>query len=115
MYTGIGQDLPTTDPLYREATAACLTASVVMQVANLFACRGDRAPAFRAGLAGNRLILVGVAAELAAILLIDYTGVGQLLFGTGPVPLWAWLAVVPFAAAMLALEEARKWLARRRG
>jgi magnesium-transporting ATPase (P-type) len=34
-----GQALPAADPLYREATTACLAAIVVTQVANLFACR----------------------------------------------------------------------------
>jgi magnesium-transporting ATPase (P-type) len=109
-----GQVLPATDPLYRQATAACLTAIVLMQVANLFLCRSDRESALRMGLLGSRLILAGVAVELAAVLLIDYTAAGQLLFGTGPVPASAWLFVVPFALGMVLLEEGRKWLVRRR-
>jgi hypothetical protein len=36
------------------------------------------------------------------------------LFGTLPLPLNAWLSMVPFVAGMFVLEEARKWLIRRR-
>jgi calcium-translocating P-type ATPase len=108
-----GQAVPVDAPLYRQATAACLTAIVIMQVANLFLCRSDRGSAFRIGLLGNRLILVGIAVELVAIVLIDYTAPGQLLFGTGAVPGSVWLFVVPFALGMVLLEEVRKWLVRR--
>jgi magnesium-transporting ATPase (P-type) len=108
-----GQPLPADDPLYRQATAACLTAIVIMQVANLFLCRSDRESAFRFGLRDNRLVLVGIAVELVAIVLIDYTAPGQLLFGTGAVPASAWLFVIPFALGMVLLEEVRKWFVRR--
>jgi calcium-translocating P-type ATPase len=108
-----GQALPAADPLYRQATAACLTAIVVMQVANLFLCRSDRESAFRFGLLGNWLIPAGIAVELVAILLIVYSGPGQLLFGTGAVPASAWLFVLPFAIGMVLLEETRKWIVRR--
>ena len=84
-----------------------------MQVANLFLCRSDRESAFRFGLLGNRLILVGIAVELVAVVLIDYTAPGQLLLGTGEVPVSVWLFVVPFALGMVLLEEIRKWLVRR--
>ena len=64
-------------------------------------------------LAGTSLITVGIAAEIAIILLIDYTPAGHRLFGTAPIGLSAWLFVVPFATAMLMLEEARKAFVRR--
>jgi len=108
-----GQTLPADDPLYRQATAACLTAIVIMQVGNLFLCRSDRESVFRFGLLRNRLIPVGIAVELVAIVLIDYTVPGQILFGTGAVPVSVWLFVVPFALGMVLLEEVRKWFVRR--
>ena len=37
---------------------------------------------------------------------------GNLVFGTAPIPLAVWLFVVPFTLGMLALEELRKWIAR---
>jgi magnesium-transporting ATPase (P-type) len=107
-----GQRLSPSDPLYLQATTACLSAIIVMQVVNVFACRGDRTSAFLFGLFSNPLILVGIAAEIALILLIDYTPWGNLLFGTAAIPLDVWLFVIPFALGMLALEEGRKWIVR---
>jgi magnesium-transporting ATPase (P-type) len=108
-----GDRLSATDPLYLQATTACLSAIIVMQVVNVFACRDRRASAFSFGLFSNPLILAGIAAEVALILLIDYTPWGNLLFGTTPISLDAWLFVIPFAVGMLALEEVRKWIVRR--
>jgi magnesium-transporting ATPase (P-type) len=107
-----GERLSPSDPLYLQATTACLSAIIVMQVVNVFACRDARASAFSFRLFSNPLILVGIAAELALILLIDYTPVGNLLFGTAPIPLGVWLFAIPFALGMLALEEGRKWIVR---
>jgi cation transport ATPase-like protein len=46
------------------------------------------------------------------ILLIDYTAIGNRVFGTAPIPVSAWLFIVPFAVAMLGLEEIRKGVER---
>jgi calcium-translocating P-type ATPase len=101
------------DPAYLRATTACLSAIIVMQVANVFLCRSERVSAFSFGLLSNRWILVGIVAEAILVVLIAYTPVGNRLFGTAPVSGGVWLLVVPFAAGMLVLEEGRKWLARR--
>jgi magnesium-transporting ATPase (P-type) len=103
-----GDTLAARDPLYLQATAACLAAIVLMQVVNLFLCRDPRRSAFAFGLASNPLILWGIAFELALLAAIVYTPWGQALFGTAPLPLEVWLFVLPFAAAMLTLEELRK-------
>ena len=103
-----------TDPLYMQATTACLAAIVVMQVVNVFLCRHPRKSALATGLLGNRLILYGIAAEIALVLVIAYDPWANAVFATAPIPVEAWLFVTPFAVAMLALEEARKALVRRR-
>ncbi len=100
------------DPLYLQATTACLAAIIVTQVVNVFLCRDPRASLFAIGLGGNRLILLGIAVELVLVLGIVYTPWGQAVFGTAPLPLEAWLFVLPFAAAMFVAEEARKLLVR---
>jgi sodium/potassium-transporting ATPase subunit alpha len=109
-----GQALAWHDPLYREATTACLSAIIIMQVVNLFLCRSERKSAFAFGLSANRLLLWGIAVELALILWIDYSAWGQALFHTAPIARETWLFVLPFAAAMLVLEEVRKWWMRAR-
>ena len=107
-----GQSLLATDPLYLQATTACLSAIVVMQVANVFLCRNPRLSLAARGFFSNRVILAGVAAEIAIILLIDYTRWGNSLVGTASIPLTVWLFIIPFAIAMVFLEEFRKWVCR---
>jgi sodium/potassium-transporting ATPase subunit alpha len=101
-------------PVYIQATTACLAAIVVAQIVNLFLCRSDRQSAWRIPLRANPLLLVGIGVELVTILVIVYTPLGNALFGTSPLPLWAWLIGVPVALAMFAAEEGRKWLVRGR-
>jgi len=45
---------------------------------------------------------------------LHWVSPGNLLFETAPIPLRAWLVVLPFALLMLGLEETRKWLVRRK-
>ena len=71
-------------------------------------CRSRRTSVFSLPLFSNRLITAGIVVEMVIILLIDYTTAGHRLFGTAPIGWSAWLIVLPFAIAMLTLEEARK-------
>jgi calcium-translocating P-type ATPase len=102
------------DPLYRAATTACLGAIVVMQVVNVFLCRHPDASLLTGGLRGNPLIFGGIAVELGLLLVIAYTPWGNAVFGTAPLAAAVWAFVLPFAPAMLALEEARKAFVRAR-
>lgn len=104
-----GTELAHHEPLYLQATAATLSAIIVMQVVNVFICRSGRDSIFSRNLLENRLILAGVAVEIVLIVLIDYTPWGNELFGTHPLALEVWLYLIPFALAMLLLEELRKW------
>lgn len=108
-----GESLPSNNILYLQATTACLSAIIVMQVANVFLCRSDRKSFFSFNLFSNKLILLGIAVELGLILWIDYSSWGNLIFATSPISLKVWLFVIPFAIAMLLLEEFRKWLVRK--
>jgi sodium/potassium-transporting ATPase subunit alpha len=108
-----GTDISSADPLYLQATTACLTAIIVTQVANVFACRSLRESVFTIGWTTNRLIFLGIAVELMLQLFIVYHPWGHLIFGTAPLPAAVWLALLPFAAALLAAEEMRKFAVRR--
>jgi sodium/potassium-transporting ATPase subunit alpha len=107
-----GQALAPSHPLYLQATTACLSAVVVMQIVNVFLCRSTTRSVWSMGLLGNPLILWGVGLEVALILLIDYTAWGNVIFGTAPISGRVWLFVMPFAVGLLVLEELRKWLVR---
>ena len=110
-----GQTLHTDSATYRQATTACLTAIVLMQVVNVHLCRSRRTSVFSLSFFSNRLITAGIVTEIAVILLIDYTPIGHALFGTAPIGWTVWLIVLPFAIAMLVLEEARKAFVRSPG
>ena len=56
-----GEELAPRDPLYLQATTACLTAIIVLQIVNVFLCRSASRSVFSTGLLGNRLILWGVS------------------------------------------------------
>ncbi|MFZ5592963.1 MAG: cation-translocating P-type ATPase [Pseudomonadota bacterium] len=110
-----GQTLPHDDPLYLQATTACLSAIIVMQVVNVFLCRSERDSLFSRAVFYNKLMLWGIVIEIVLILLIDYTSWGNLIFGTAPIAVEVWLFVIPFALGMLMLEEVRKWFIRTMG
>lgn len=99
--------------LYLQATTACLTAIIMMQVVNVFICKRYQHGILQTSIWNNPLILYGVLLEIALILVIDYTPWGNRLFATAPLDKEVWLFVMPFAFGLLLLEEARKWLVRR--
>ncbi len=102
-----------TDPLYLQATTACLAAIVATQVANVFLCRHPLKSSLSFSPFSNAFILPGIAAELGLILFIVYAPAGNWLFGTAPIGPEVWLLAGFFAALMWALEEVRKaWLRR---
>ncbi len=109
-----GTPLDWTDPLYRQATTVTFAAIVIAQVANVFACRSERISVFRLGFFSNPFILWGIAVELALLALIVYTPFGNLVFGTEPLPLWAWGPLVVGAVGLLFADEIRKLVMERR-
>ena len=75
---------------------------------NVFLCRSPDRSLSSTGLRGNPLILWGALLEVALVLAIDYTALGNAVFGTSPIAPEVWLFVAPFGLAMLVLEESRK-------
>jgi len=107
----LGTPLDWSDPFYHQATTVTFGAIVIGQVANVFACRSERISAFRLGFLSNPFILWGIAVELALLVLIVYTPLGNLVLGTGPLPLWAWGPLILGAIGLLLAEELRKMVA----
>jgi len=108
-----GHNLDSHDPLYLQATTACLSAIIVMQIVNVFLCKTPGRSVFTMSWFDNRIILWGIALEITLLLAIDYTDWGNRLFGTMPLAPDVWLFILPFALAMLLLEELRKFIAAR--
>ncbi len=109
-----GQSLAVRNPVYMQATTACLSTIILMQIVNVFLCRSSTRSVFSTGLLGNKLILSGVILEMVILVLINDTSWGNHLLGTAPVGEQVWRYVLPFMAGLLVLEELRKWLARKR-
>jgi sodium/potassium-transporting ATPase subunit alpha len=108
-----GTMLPDSDLLYMQATTACLTAIIVTQVANVFACRSFRESLFTIGIFTNRLIFAGITIELLLQLFIVYHPFGNEIFSTAPLPWNTWLMLIPFALFLLLAEESRKIIAKK--
>jgi len=109
-----GEALPGLDPVYLQATSACLLSIVLGQMVNVFVCRHPRLPLWHFPLRENRLLLLGLGVELSLLLAILYTPWGNALFGTAPLPLSVWLVALPFALMLGVLEELRKAWCRHR-
>jgi len=106
-----GEALADTSPLYMQATTACLTAIIITQVANVFACRSSRESVFSIGFFSNRLIFAGIAFEIILQLFIVYHPWGNAVFSTAPLSLHVWLVLIPFAILLFGSEEVRKFIA----
>jgi Ca2+-transporting ATPase len=101
--------------LYQRATTMTLAAIVAAQVGNVFACRTDRESLFRVGVFGNRLIVPAVLAEVGVLLALIYVPPFPRFFGLVPLGAAEWALLTMFPFVVIGLEEARKWLVRRRG
>jgi sodium/potassium-transporting ATPase subunit alpha len=103
-----GTMLPQADMLYLQATTACLTAIIITQIGNVFACRSSIESVFSIGFFSNKLIFAGILFELLLQIFIVYHPIGNKLFGTAPLSVSVWLFLLPFSVILLAAEEARK-------
>jgi calcium-translocating P-type ATPase len=108
-----GQSLDAHNPVYLQATTACLSAIILMQVVNVFICKNPNSPLLRLATFSNPLVISGVVLELVLIMLIVYTPWGNQLFGTAPIALEIWYLILPCCLLMLIFETIRKSLAKR--
>jgi sodium/potassium-transporting ATPase subunit alpha len=109
-----GAPLSLRDPLYGQAIGAFFAAIVTCQVVNVMVWRTTHESVFVKGLLRNRALVVGVAVELALMVVVVATPAGHTVFHTATPPLAAWLLPIPVALAMLVVAEAGKAWARRR-
>ncbi len=108
-----GAELPTDSLLYRTAVTAFFAAVVICQIPNVLICRTRRESMLSAGIFRNKLIWVGIAAELGLVAAISRAPYLQPFFGTAPIGWFEVSLVLPFAAVILLGDEWRRWLIRR--
>jgi len=94
--------------LYRMATTMTLAGVVATQVGAVFGCRTDRQSIFRIGFLSNRLVLLGIAVELALLGILVYTPFLHSLFNTAPLGLREWAYLFAWTPVIFLLDELRK-------
>jgi P-type Ca2+ transporter type 2C len=113
-YWGQWLDLPASGSLYYAATAMTLASIGTTQIGNLFAQRTEHTSVFWISPFSNRLVWVGIATDLALLVLLLYIPVFQRLFGTAPLSLQNWVFLLAWTPILLLADEGRKALVRRR-
>ncbi len=95
------------------ASGAAFTAIVLGQAANAFACRSTVRPAWRIPLRSNPLLVGGVLAELAMLVVFLYVPpIADLLGQAGPTVAGFAVAVLAIPAVLIA-DAAQKYMGRR--
>jgi P-type Ca2+ transporter type 2C len=100
--------------LYLEATTMTMAGIVMAQVGAAMAWRTNLRSVRAAGLLSNRLLLVGIAVEIAMIALLAYVPALGDVFHTSALEPWHWLFLLAWPPIVLGAEEARKAVMRRR-
>jgi calcium-translocating P-type ATPase len=98
---------------YQQATTMTFLSMVVAQIGTAFAARTERASLRSIGVFSNRLLLWGIAFELALTAMLIYVPVFQGLLGTAALPATDLLLVAPFPFIVWGADELRRWLVRR--
>ncbi|MFA5275798.1 MAG: HAD-IC family P-type ATPase [Candidatus Omnitrophota bacterium] len=101
-------DMTFANPLHLKATTIVFVGIVVMQIANVFACRSEKYSAFKIGFFNNKLILLGIAFELIFTAILIYVPFFQKIFNTVGLGWQDWGILFIFMIAIFFLEELRK-------
>jgi potassium/sodium efflux P-type ATPase len=109
-----GQVLSADNPLTKQAATMSFLGIVIMQVANVFACRTEVASMFNIGMFTNKLLNIGVVFEIALTAILIYVPFLQSIFGTYPVSITHWLFFIAFIPLLIGVEELRKFYLRKK-
>ncbi len=108
-----GMEMAASGPVYVAATTMAFAAIVATQIGNVQACRTERETVFRAGLLSNRLVVAGIAAEIAIVLALIHIPVLQRVFGLAPFGFEQWMFLAAVVPLLLLVDEVRKYIVRR--
>lgn len=97
---------------YRIATTMTLTAIVMCQIGAVLCCRSSHRSIFNSGTMPNKIILSGIVAEIALLLLLMYVPALQEAFNTAPLSASQWLLCVAWIPVLILLDEIRKFIFR---
>jgi len=112
-----GDDVSAGTPLhdpYVTATTMTFAGIVACQIGTAVAARTDWASLRSVGLFTNRLLLIGIATEIAFAALIIYVPSLQGIFHTAPLDLDQLVVLATFPIAVWGADELRRWFWRHR-
>jgi magnesium-transporting ATPase (P-type) len=112
-----GADVAPGSPLrdaYLQATTMTFAGIVTCQVGTALAARTEHASLRSVGFVTNRMLLVGIAVELAFAGALIYVPALQALFGTAPLGAAEVAVLLTFAPIVWGADELRRACARRR-
>jgi magnesium-transporting ATPase (P-type) len=98
------------NPLHLKATTMIFAGIVIMQIANIFACRSEKHSTFKIGFFNNKLILWGIMFELVFVAMLIYVPFFQKTFQTTGIGWADWGILSAFAVLIFFAEELRKKL-----
>jgi magnesium-transporting ATPase (P-type) len=96
------------NPLHLKAMTIVFVGIVVMQIANVLACRSETLSVFKMGFWSNRLIFWGILFELFFTSVLVYIPPFQRIFNTIGIGWNEWGILFFFMVALFFLEELRK-------
>ncbi|MEW5800954.1 MAG: HAD-IC family P-type ATPase [bacterium] len=102
------------NPLHLKAVTMIFAGIVVIQIANVFACRSEKYSIFKIGFSTNKLILWGIIFEVIFIAALVYIPPLQRIFNTTALTWNDWGLLAAFMVIIFTLEELRKWTTRRK-
>jgi P-type Ca2+ transporter type 2C len=108
-----GESLADTGTLYLQATTMTMAGIVMAQIGAGLGWRSNRSSLASIGFLSNRLLLIGIAVELAMIAILAYTPGLDRAFHTSGLDVWHWLFLLAWPPIVLGAEEARKAVLRR--
>lgn len=95
-------------PLHLKATTIVFVGIVVMQIANVFACRSEKYSVFKVGFFKNKLIFWGILFELIFASILIYVPFFQKIFNTIGLGWKDWGLLLLFMVVIFFIEELRK-------
>ncbi|MEN6384887.1 MAG: HAD-IC family P-type ATPase [Phycisphaerales bacterium] len=101
-------DTSFTNPLHLKAITMVFLGIIVMQIANVFACRSDKHSVFKLKFFSNKLIFWGIAFEILFAGLLVYVPFLQNIFQTTAIGWTDWFILFIFPFILFLAEELRK-------
>jgi len=108
-----GQHIGITDPLYLKAVTGFFVSIVICQIANVMVSRSRHQSLFNIGIFRNKIVLVGIALEIAITAIVLYFPLANHYLGTQPLG-FEMLLAVPFALSIILVDEIRKYFIRKK-